>query len=154
MNENDQSYEDFMNSEEYQKFIEILQNDNIGELGTILDDTSVLNSTRPMEREIICSYIGNISTSSVESQHNKIEKGNYSLDINIDRMQQRNVKKRCGECNKKLKLIDYVCKCEIRFCIRHKHPENHTCNFDHKRKFKEQLKKDNPIIIGEKIRKI
>ena len=30
-------------------------------------------------------------------------------------------------CNRKLKLIDFACKCEKIFCKIHRLPENHNC---------------------------
>jgi predicted nucleic acid binding AN1-type Zn finger protein len=43
-------------------------------------------------------------------------------------------KKRCaGEgCNIKLMLTDMPCKCEKRFCGRHRVPEDHKCSFDYR----------------------
>ena len=38
-----------------------------------------------------------------------------------------------SNCNKKLKLSDFPCRCEIRFCINHRLPETHECSFDYKK---------------------
>ena len=56
---------------------------------------------------------------------------------------------RCSyqECNRKLLLSDLSCRCENRFCILHRLPENHKCTFDYKNLGKEILRK---TLIGEK----
>ena len=36
-------------------------------------------------------------------------------------------------CKEKLRLIKFTCKCEKHFCIKHKDPETHSCNFDFKK---------------------
>ena len=40
---------------------------------------------------------------------------------------------RCGrdDCNKKLKLTDLKCRCDLRFCGMHRNPEAHDCVFDY-----------------------
>jgi hypothetical protein len=35
-------------------------------------------------------------------------------------------------CNKKLKLTDYPCKCEMIFCRFHRDPKQHNCQYDYK----------------------
>jgi predicted nucleic acid binding AN1-type Zn finger protein len=39
---------------------------------------------------------------------------------------------RCSQCNKKLGLMEYTCKCEKRFCISHLQPQEHACTFNYK----------------------
>ncbi len=63
-------------------------------------------------------------------------------------------KKRCFHCNKKIGLIVNTCKCEKEFCIKCRLPEIHNCTFDHHKFEKEQLKKNLPKVITEKIIKI
>ena len=52
-------------------------------------------------------------------------------------MQQPAAKKpvnRCShtDCRVKLMLTDMSCKCELRFCSKHRQPETHQCTFDFK----------------------
>ncbi len=41
---------------------------------------------------------------------------------------------RCShsDCNKKLTLVDFPCRCELTFCALHRHSTNHNCTFDYK----------------------
>jgi len=45
-------------------------------------------------------------------------------------------KKRCSfkDCKKKLKLTDIECRCKKRFCIKHRLPELHNCEWNAKSK--------------------
>ena len=36
------------------------------------------------------------------------------------------------ECNKKIGLLSFQCKCGLSFCVKHKLPELHNCTFNHK----------------------
>lgn len=58
--------------------------------------------------------------------------------------------KNCKKC--KHKLLAVTCKCKETFCV--KHLSLHDCKFDYHSENKQQLTKDNPIVKGEKIRKI
>lgn len=48
----------------------------------------------------------------------------------------------------------YKCKCNNYYCPQHILPEEHNCNFDFKKPAKEMLKKNNPLIINNKVIKI
>jgi len=63
-------------------------------------------------------------------------------------------KTRCNECNKKLGLIPFNCKCQGFFCTIHRYPEKHNCDFDHVTFQREKLIKDNPVIRADKLSKI
>ncbi len=58
---------------------------------------------------------------------------------------------RCLICNKKIKLTDIKCKCDIFYCSLHKYPEQHNCTYDYKKESRELIKKFNPKIIPNKI---
>lgn len=59
-----------------------------------------------------------------------------------------------SKCNKSLLTFDYYCKCGKHFCLKHKDPCNHNCDFDYKEHHKKQLNKANPIVMSSKINKI
>jgi len=63
-----------------------------------------------------------------------------------------NPKKKCFNCNKKLGLIPFDCKCSNTFCIRCRLPSDHKCNYDFKLEGKEKILKDNPVVIADKIK--
>ena len=65
--------------------------------------------------------------------------------------------RRCENCKKKVNLVSFECKCKFEtLCINCKLPEHHFCGAieDFKKKAKEILNKNNPIIIADKLIKI
>ena len=63
-------------------------------------------------------------------------------------------KPRCPMCNKKLGLMIFTCQCEKRFCISHVQPELHNCTYDHKTKQRQELRKQLPQVVADKVIKI
>jgi AN1-type zinc finger protein 5/6 len=51
------------------------------------------------------------------------------------------MKKKCFNCKKKIKMINYECRCKNTFCIKCRLPENHNCSFDFKTDGKNNLSK-------------
>jgi len=64
------------------------------------------------------------------------------------------IEKRCYQCNKKLKMINFTCRCEHKFCIIHQNPHNHNCSYDSKANLQLKLKIENPQTIHQKLVKI
>jgi predicted nucleic acid binding AN1-type Zn finger protein len=58
------------------------------------------------------------------------------------------------KCRAKLSLVDQECKCGIKFCGKHRLPENHNCSFDFKEEGRRILMKNNPPIVPIKIIKV
>lgn len=65
-------------------------------------------------------------------------------------------KNRCGfkSCKRKVGLTGFDCRCGGLFCWEHRYSDKHDCEFDYKELGQDQIRKANPIIIGEKIQKI
>ena len=55
------------------------------------------------------------------------------------------------DCNKKIKLTDFPCRCKLTFCSLHRHSESHNCTFDYKEYGKTILEK---TVIGCKNEKV
>jgi predicted nucleic acid binding AN1-type Zn finger protein len=45
----------------------------------------------------------------------------------------------CDNCNKKVNLIGYKCKCNGTYCTLHRYPETHKCSFNYQSYGKNQL---------------
>ncbi|XP_040891869.1 AN1-type zinc finger protein 6 [Toxotes jaculatrix] len=63
-------------------------------------------------------------------------------------------KNRCFACRKKVGLTGFDCRCGNVFCSIHRYSDTHNCTFDYKADAAEKIRKENPIIVGEKIQKI
>lgn len=61
------------------------------------------------------------------------------------------VKVRCSFCKKKCNLINFLCKCEKRFCTKCRYTHIHKCTYNHKEEEKKRIETNNPVIIKDKI---
>jgi len=61
---------------------------------------------------------------------------------------------RCFNCNKKVGLGGFQCRCGNVFCSHHRHADQHNCTYDYKSAAREQLVKANPLVTGTKVEKI
>ncbi|CEG64937.1 hypothetical protein RMATCC62417_01827 [Rhizopus microsporus] len=63
-------------------------------------------------------------------------------------LEQKN-KGRCFSCRSKIpisKQLTNKCRCELVFCDTHRFPDKHDCQYDHAKKDKDILAKNNPKI--------
>lgn len=44
------------------------------------------------------------------------------------------MEERCEKCKSKLNIINYMCKCEKRYCKKCRLPEKHSCEFNYRDK--------------------
>ena len=63
-------------------------------------------------------------------------------------------KNRCFQCNKRLGLLPFTCKCGANYCTRCKWPEDHHCTFDYRAEGMKKLAKENPVIVADKLTRI
>lgn len=77
----------------------------------------------------ICSSIGNNSIGSEKKKRTRC-----SLD----------------SCKRKVGLTGFDCRCGGLYCWEHRYSDKHNCNFDYKELGQDQIRKNNPIVIGEK----
>ncbi|AES88329.1 putative transcription regulator A20-like family [Medicago truncatula] len=61
---------------------------------------------------------------------------------------------RCGTCRRRVGLTGFKCRCGLTLCGTHRYPEQHGCGFDFKGMGREEIKKANPVVKGEKLNKI
>ncbi len=61
---------------------------------------------------------------------------------------------RCNKCNKKLKLTAFKCRCDHFYCDAHRYSSCHDCPFDYKKRGRELLEKNNPLVVHKKIDKV
>ena len=57
-------------------------------------------------------------------------------------------------CNKKIKLTDFRCRCKLIFCVKHRHAEEHKCSYDYISEGKYLLQISNIKLESNKIMKI
>uniref|UniRef100_A0A0B7ACS7 AN1-type domain-containing protein n=1 Tax=Arion vulgaris TaxID=1028688 RepID=A0A0B7ACS7_9EUPU len=67
---------------------------------------------------------------------------------------KKSKKNRCMECRKKVGLTGFVCHCGKLLCSLHRYSDTHVCTFDFKEKGQEEIRRNNPVVKGEKIQRI
>ncbi|XP_018619483.1 AN1-type zinc finger protein 6 isoform X2 [Scleropages formosus] len=73
-------------------------------------------------------------------------------EISFDKPKQK--RNRCFTCRKKVGLTGFDCRCGNIFCGIHRYSDVHNCTFDYKTDAAERIRKENPVVVGEKIQKI
>ncbi|XP_071776950.1 AN1-type zinc finger protein 6 isoform X2 [Centroberyx gerrardi] len=78
-----------------------------------------------------------------------------SVQASVETEEKPKAKKnRCFTCRKKVGLTGFDCRCGNVFCSMHRYSDIHSCTFDYKADAAEKIRKENPVIVGEKIQKI
>lgn len=72
------------------------------------------------------------------------------MDQNIKN--QKKKYERCSQCNKKLKLISFTCKCGFKYCVAHQNPHSHKCTYDYKSENCKIIEKSNPKLSDKLIK--
>nr|CAD7267756.1 unnamed protein product [Timema shepardi] len=63
-------------------------------------------------------------------------------------------KNRCASCRKKVGLTGFECRCGGLFCAVHRYSDKHECTFDYRQMGAQEIRRNNPVVVGEKIQKI
>ncbi|XP_065170818.1 AN1-type zinc finger protein 6 [Atheta coriaria] len=63
-------------------------------------------------------------------------------------------KNRCAVCRKKVGLTGFECRCGGLFCAAHRYSDKHDCSFNYREMGAQEIRRNNPVVVGEKIQKI
>ncbi|XP_034565445.1 AN1-type zinc finger protein 5-like [Notolabrus celidotus] len=63
-------------------------------------------------------------------------------------------KNRCFLCRKKLGLTGFDCRCGNLFCGIHRYSDKHNCPYDYKAEAADKIRKENPVVVADKIQRI
>ncbi|KAG8595762.1 hypothetical protein GDO81_001618 [Engystomops pustulosus] len=63
-------------------------------------------------------------------------------------------KNRCFMCRKKIGLTGFDCRCGNLFCGLHRYSDKHNCPYDYKAEAAAKIRKENPVVVAEKIQRI
>jgi len=61
---------------------------------------------------------------------------------------------RCQVCKKRVGLTGFPCRCGGLYCGEHRYDAAHDCQFDYKTIEREEIRKNNPVVVSEKIQRI
>lgn len=99
------------------------------------------------------------SSEKRESSEDAGASGTDSVDADLDggspdKDGAKKKKNKCQMCKKKVGLTGFTCRCEGLFCSVHRYSNEHRCTFDYREHGAEEIRRNNPVIKGEKIQKI
>jgi len=63
-------------------------------------------------------------------------------------------KNRCFTCRKKVGLTGFDCRCGQLFCGIHRYSDKHSCPYDYKAEAAAKIRKENPVVVADKIQRI
>jgi len=72
----------------------------------------------------------------------------------IGKDEKKKKKNKCGVCKKKVGLTGFTCRCDGLFCSIHRYSDKHDCSYDYKELGAEEIRKNNPVIVSQKVNKI
>jgi len=76
-----------------------------------------------------------------------------AVDFKKGSNQDKKKKNRCAVCRKKVGLTGIECRCGGLFCgVRYS--DRHKCTFDYREMGAQEIRSNNPLVVGEKIQKI
>ncbi|KER28602.1 hypothetical protein T265_04644 [Opisthorchis viverrini] len=61
---------------------------------------------------------------------------------------------RCHACHKRIGLTGLQCRCGFTFCGYHRYTDRHDCTFNYQEQGQNDIRRANPEVKGEKIRKL
>lgn len=79
---------------------------------------------------------------------------NQEDDKESDDKDSKKKKNRCNVCRKKVGLTGFECRCGGLFCAVHRYSDKHDCTFDYREHGAQEIRRNNPVVVGEKIQKI
>uniref|UniRef100_A0A673JFY3 AN1-type zinc finger protein 5-like n=1 Tax=Sinocyclocheilus rhinocerous TaxID=307959 RepID=A0A673JFY3_9TELE len=63
-------------------------------------------------------------------------------------------KNRCFTCRKRVGLTGFDCRCGNLFCGIHRYSDKHNCTYDYKAEAASKIRKENPVVVADKIQRI
>lgn len=91
------------------------------------------------------------STSSNTEQVGEMAQASSDGEQTPDKNKKKN---RCFSCRKKVGLTGFDCRCGNLFCAIHRYSDKHDCPYDYRSAAAARIRKENPIVVAEKIQKL
>nr|XP_012225580.1 PREDICTED: AN1-type zinc finger protein 6 isoform X1 [Linepithema humile]XP_012225581.1 PREDICTED: AN1-type zinc finger protein 6 isoform X1 [Linepithema humile]XP_012225582.1 PREDICTED: AN1-type zinc finger protein 6 isoform X1 [Linepithema humile]XP_012225583.1 PREDICTED: AN1-type zinc finger protein 6 isoform X1 [Linepithema humile]XP_012225584.1 PREDICTED: AN1-type zinc finger protein 6 isoform X1 [Linepithema humile] len=97
-----------------------------------------------------------VSVSSAVAEGSSASSGDVddSFDGKETDKESKKKKNRCAVCRKKVGLTGFECRCGGLFCAVHRYSDKHDCKFDYKEMGAQEIRRNNPVVVGEKVQKI
>ncbi|XP_014211211.1 AN1-type zinc finger protein 6 [Copidosoma floridanum] len=122
-------------------------------LPTLSQPTTDLSSPKDISRDEQESEAGNNSGAAGSS----VSSGDVEDSFDgkeTDKDSKNKKKNRCAVCRKKVGLTGFECRCGGLFCSVHRYSDKHDCKFDYRGMGAQEIRRNNPVVVGEKVQKI
>lgn len=98
-------------------------------------------------------------TPDVDSQCGGIEGATAAISLDdaaklISPKEKSKKKKRCHKCQKRVGLTGFDCRCGGHYCGLHRYSDVHGCTFDYRQLAQAEIRRHNPVVAAEKVKKI
>ncbi|XP_036377440.1 AN1-type zinc finger protein 5 isoform X1 [Megalops cyprinoides] len=110
---------------------------------SISQDSGTTDSDRAEEEEEGTSKPSGLSVEAAQASSDG--------DQTPDKSKKKN---RCFTCRKKVGLTGFDCRCGNLFCAIHRYSDKHDCPYDYRGAAAARIRKENPIVVAEKIQKL
>ncbi|KAG6803147.1 AN1-type zinc finger protein 5 [Apis laboriosa] len=120
---------------------------------TIPQSTTDLPNPKEINREDQENEVG-VSSGAVAEGSVSSGDADDCFDGKETDKESKKKKNRCAVCRKKVGLTGFECRCGGLFCSVHRYSDKHDCKFDYREMGAQEIRRNNPVVVGEKVQKI
>ncbi|XP_044262593.1 AN1-type zinc finger protein 6 [Tribolium madens] len=120
---------------------------------TTTAQTTINHLTSPPVSELSVESVEEAAAgpNSSDVSSSELEQNGEEKDADKDAKKKKN---RCATCRKKVGLTGFECRCGGLFCAIHRYSDKHDCSFNYREMGAQEIRRNNPVVVGEKIQKI
>ncbi|CAB3376863.1 AN1-type zinc finger protein 6 [Cloeon dipterum] len=109
-----------------------------------------------LSKDLCADLEGAGASNSIISEGSDVDASKLADDAGSDKDSNGKAKKknRCVTCRKKVGLTGFECRCGGLYCSLHRYSDMHECSFDYRELGAQEIRRNNPVVVGEKIQKI
>ncbi|XP_041059933.1 AN1-type zinc finger protein 5-like isoform X1 [Carcharodon carcharias] len=136
------------------------------EISADASNATCVKTSTPVTQQMTAMSISQDESSTETEGALKVEVVTASVAVNVETAESstegeekvpeksKPKKNRCFTCRKKVGLTGFDCRCGNLFCGLHRYSDKHNCPYDYKAEAAEKIRKENPIVVAEKIQKL
>ncbi|XP_051922888.1 AN1-type zinc finger protein 5a isoform X1 [Hippocampus zosterae] len=109
-----------------------------------MTEMSISTEDKPESLEAVVNQPGASSATPIASSSSDESKDDSS----------KPKKNRCFMCRKRVGLTGFDCRCGNLFCGIHRYSDKHNCPYDYKAEAAAKIRKENPMVVADKIQRI
>ncbi|KAL4216360.1 AN1-type zinc finger protein 6 [Mactra antiquata] len=115
---------------------------------------TVTSSTPSLDTATPTIQVPNVENDSKDTGEELTGGAEASTSASPETSKDKKKKNRCHTCKKKVGLTGFECRCGGLYCSLHRYSDKHECTFNYRELAQEQIRRNNPVIVGEKVQKI